>query len=79
MDFGEKMTAAENEIYAAAVSVLQKEEIPSTAGRLIMDGVYRRFVESAYNVALQRIELLEKALTAKQGGKNTDSGGEAPK
>lgn len=79
MDFGEKMTAVENEIYAAAVSVLQKEGIPSTVGRLIMDGVCRRFTESAYYVALQRIELLEKELTAKQSGKNADGGGETAK
>lgn len=62
MDLGEKMTAIENQIYDAAVSVLQREEIPSTVGRVIMDGVYRRFVESAYAVALQRADLLEREL-----------------
>lgn len=66
MDVGEKTTALENQIYNAAVGILQEAEIPSTVGRLIMDGVYRRFVESAYYVALQRMELLEKELIAGQ-------------
>jgi len=66
MDLGEKMTALENQIYDTAVAMLQQAEIPSTVGRVIMDGVYRRFVESAYYVALQRVELLEKELIARQ-------------
>lgn len=66
MDLGEKMTALENQIYNEAVATLQQAEIPSTVGRVIMDGVYRRFVESAYYVALQRAELLEQELIARQ-------------
>ncbi len=62
MDLGEKLTILENEIYDTAVSLLQREGIPSTVGRIVMDGVYRRFVESAYYVALQRAELLEKEI-----------------
>ena len=54
MDLGEKMTALENQIYDTVVAMLKQAEIPSTVGRVIMDGVYRRFVESAYYVALQR-------------------------
>ena len=66
MDLGERMTALENQIYDTAVGILQQADIPSTVGRVIMDGVYRRFVESAYYVALQRAELLEKELIARQ-------------
>lgn len=66
MDLGEKMTALEDEIYAQSVKLLQENEVPSTIGRVIMDAVYRRFVESAYFVALQRIELLEQELQKKQ-------------
>lgn len=66
MDLGEKMTVLENQIYNAAVAMLQQAEIPSTIGRVIMDGVYRRFVESAYYISLQRAELLEQELAARQ-------------
>lgn len=62
MDLGEKMTIIEDEIYALSVETLQKNEIPSTVGRMIMDGVYRRFMESAYFVALKRMDCLEQEL-----------------
>ena len=62
MDLGEKMTELENQIYDSAVSVLQQAGVPSTLGRVVMDGVYRRFVESAYNVALQRLDLMQREL-----------------
>lgn len=62
MDLGEKMTIIEDEIYALSVEMLQKNEIPSTVGRMIMDGVYRRFMESAYFVALKRMDCLEQEL-----------------
>lgn len=66
MDLGEKMTSLENQIYDTAVSILHQADVPSTVGRVIMDAVYRRFVESAYYVSLQRVELLEKELAARQ-------------
>lgn len=62
MDLGEKMTMLEDEIYDSIVGLLQKNEIPSTVGRMIMDGVYRRFMESAYFVALKRMDCLEQEL-----------------
>ena len=65
MDLGEKMTELENQIYDTAVSLLQQAGIPSTIGRVVMDGVYRRFVESAYNVALQRLNLMQSELEKK--------------
>ena len=62
MDLGEKMTEVENRLYNYSVAVLQEEGLPSTFGRLVMDGVYRRFVENALMVTLAREKELEMVI-----------------
>lgn len=62
MDIGEKFTEIENKIYDYAVSLLTKECVPPSLGRAVIETVYRRLYESAYNVALSRISEMEKKI-----------------
>ena len=48
MDLGEQFTALENHIFAFAKSQFERNGIPPTLARIIMEAVYSRFQEISF-------------------------------
>ena len=72
MDIGEKFTEIENRIYDFAVTQLASEGVPPSLGRAVIETVYRRFCESAYNAALAKIGSLEKKIADHENPKEEE-------
>lgn len=62
MDFSDKIVELSNSLYIAIVQELQRNNISISAGRLVVESVYRRITDDALALTVSRNHSLSETL-----------------